>query len=92
MSTPDRGGSESRMNEGERGFSVEMVSKEHVRTISVSDKGREGVLFEGFLGELENLEMMDGSVLSVRGSHGTLMVDLTEEELRLMLSKKRGAE
>lgn len=69
-----------------------MVSKEHVRTISVSDKGREGVLFEGFLGELENLEMMDGSVLSVRGSHGTLMVDLTEEEFRMMLSKKRGAE
>ena len=79
------------MDGGERGFSVEMVSKEHVRTISVSDKGREGVLFEGFLGELENLEMMDGSVLSVRGSHGTLMVDLTEEELRMMLSKKRGA-
>jgi len=69
-----------------------MVSKEHVRTISVSDKGREGVLFEGFLGELENLEMMDGSVLSVRGSHGTLMVDLKEEELRMILSKKRGAE
>ena len=69
-----------------------MISKEHVRTISVSDKGREGVLFEGFLGELENLEMMDGSVLSVRGSHGTLMVDLKEEELRMILSKKRGAE
>jgi hypothetical protein len=80
------------MDGGGRGFSVEMVSKEHVRTISVSDKGREGVLFEGFLGELENLEMMDGSVLSVRGSHGTLMVDLTEEEFRMMLSKKRGAE
>jgi len=80
------------MDGGGRGFSVEMVSKEHVRTISVSDKGREGVLFEGFLGELENLEMMDGSVLSVRGSHGTLMVDLKEEELRMILSKKRGAE
>ncbi len=69
-----------------------MISKEHVRTISVSDKGREGVLFEGVLGELEGLDMMDGSVLSVRGSHGTLMVDLTEEELRMMLSKKPGAE
>lgn len=80
------------MDGGERGFSVEMISKEHVRTISVSDKGREGVLFEGVLGELEGLDMMDGSVLSVRGSHGTLMVDLTEEELRMMLSKKPGAE
>jgi hypothetical protein len=75
-----------------RGFSVEMISKEHVRTISVSDKGREGVLFEGVLGELENLEMLEGSVLSVRGSHGTLMVDLTEEELRGLLTKKKGSD
>ena len=79
------------MDGGGRGFSVEMISKEHVRTISVSDKGREGVLFEGFLGELEDLEMMDGLVLSMRGSYGVLMVDLTEEELRMMLSKKPGA-
>ena len=79
------------MDGGERGFSVEMISKDHVRTISVSDKGREGVLFEGFLGELEDLEMMDGLVLSMRGSYGVLMVDLTEEELRMMLSKKPGA-
>lgn len=91
MSTPDSCGSETRMDGGERGFSVEMISKEHVRTISVSDKGREGVLFEGFLGKLEDLEMMDGLVLSMRGSYGTLMVDLTEEELRMMLSKKPGA-
>jgi len=35
--------------------------------------------------------MMDGLVLSMKGSYGVLMVDLTEEELRMMLSKKPGA-
>jgi hypothetical protein len=80
------------MDGGKRGFSIEMISKEYVRTISVSDKWREGVLFEGVMGELEGLEMMDGSVLSVNGSHGTLMVDLTEEELRGLLTKKKGSD
>jgi len=43
------------------------------------------VLFEGSLGELEELSMIEGAVLEVRGANGVLRIDLIEEELRKML-------
>jgi len=63
-----------------------MKSKKHVRHISVSNESHERVLFEGFLGELEGLSMVDGAVLEVKGTNGVLRVDLTVEDLRGMLS------
>jgi hypothetical protein len=66
----------------ERGFSVRLLSKEYVLNVSMSEKGGEGVLFEGVLGELEGLEVIEDAVLLITGTKGTLMVDLSEEELR----------
>jgi hypothetical protein len=45
----------------ERGFSVEMASKEYVRSLIVSDESQDKVLFEGNLGELQMLEMGEGN-------------------------------
>jgi len=72
-------------------FSVEMKSKEYIKTISVSNGPQEGVLFEGFLGELKELRMVEEVILEVKGSNGTLRIDLDEGELRKMLAKKKGA-
>ena len=69
----------------EHGFSVEMKSKEYVKTISMNDGGREGVLFEGVLGELVELGVMDEAVLLIQGANGTVRVDMTEDELWLKL-------
>lgn len=76
----------------EHGFSVQLKSREHVTNMVMLDKGGEAVLFEGVLGELEGLEVIEGAVLRITGTNGTLMIDLTEDELRDMLSKKKGAE
>ena len=65
----------------EHGFSVEMKSKEYVKTISMNDGGREGVLIEGVLGELVKLGVMDEAVLLIQGANGTMRVDMTEDEL-----------
>ncbi|MDH5200008.1 MAG: hypothetical protein OEW93_03885 [Candidatus Bathyarchaeota archaeon] len=70
----------------ERGFSVEMLSKKHVKTISMSDETHDKVLFEGNLGELEELGMVEEVILEIKGANGILRVDLTEEELRKMIS------
>lgn len=70
-------------------FSVEMKSKKHVRTISVSNESHDRVLFEGFLGDLQELSMVEGKVLEIRGTNGILRVDLAEENLRKMLSRER---
>ena len=68
-----------------RGFSIEMESKSHVKSISISDKAHDRVLFEGDLGELKELSMIDGEVLEIKGAHGTLRIDLREKELRKIL-------
>ena len=76
----------------ERSFSVQLKSKDHVTNMSMSEKSGEAVLLEGVLGELEGLEVLDETVLRIAGTNGTLMIDLTEDELRDMLFKKKGAE
>ena len=70
------------------GFSVELKSKEFVKSITLSDD-KQGVLLEGVLGQLEELALMEGSVLLLRGSHGMLMLDLKEGELLNMLKKNK---
>jgi len=71
----------------EHSFSIEMKSKKHIRHISVSNDFRNHVLFEGFLGELLELSMIEGAVLEVKGVNGTLRMDLSEEELRNLFNK-----
>ncbi len=73
----------------EHSFSIEMKSKKHVRRISLSDEAHDRVLFEGFLGEVEELSMVEGAVLEIRGTNGVLRVDLSKDELRKMFSHKK---
>lgn len=75
----------------EHTFSVEMKSKKHVKSISISDEAHDRVLFEGYLGELEGLSMIEGAALEVKGAHGTLRIDLSEDELRKMLTHPRAS-
>ncbi len=70
-------------------FSVELKSKKFVKNFTLSHKGREEVLIEGALGELEEIGIMEDAILLIHGSHGTLRVDITEDELRKMLAKKK---
>lgn len=70
-------------------FSVEMKSRDNIKTISMSNTPYESVLFEGFLGELEELWMVEEVILEVKGSNGILRIDLNEEELRKMLDKSK---
>jgi len=76
----------------EHAFSIEMKSKKHVRHISLSNESHEHVLFEGSLGELEELSIVEGAVLEVKGVNGVLRIDLSEDELRKMLFQKKEAE
>jgi len=73
----------------EHAFSVEMASKRYVKSISISDEAQERVLFEGNLGELRELSLVEGDVLEFIGVNGILRIGLTEEQLRKMLACKR---
>ena len=55
----------------------------------MSNESPDRVLFEGVLGELEELSMVGGAMLELKGSNGVLRIDLSEDELKKMLSKKK---
>ena len=69
----------------EHTFTVEMRSKRDVKSISISDEGHDRVLFEGSLGELMELSLVEGDVLEFVGVNGVLRVAVTEEQLRKAL-------
>jgi hypothetical protein len=69
----------------EHTFSVEMKSKRHVKSISISDEAHDRVLFEGNLGELLELSIVEGDVLEFIGVNGVLRVAVTEDQLRKVL-------
>jgi hypothetical protein len=71
----------------ENGFSVEMGSREDIDAISFSEDTR-GVLIEGTLGELEELGMFEDAVLILKGTKGTLRVDLTPDDINRIMSKE----
>ena len=73
----------------EHTFSVEMRSKRFVKSISISDEARGQVLFEGNLGELVELSLVEGNVLEFVGVNGVLRVAVTEEELMKALKVDR---
>ena len=66
-------------------FCVEMRSKRHVKSISISDEAHERVLFEGNLGELLEASLVEADVLEFIGVNGVLRVGLTMEQLRKTL-------
>ena len=65
-----------------------MRSKEHLKKVSVSNMSYEGVLIEGYLGELLEINMVEGVIFEIMGINGTMRVDLDEEDLRKTLAKK----
>ena len=76
------------MSETSHAFSIEMKSRRHVKCISVSEGSQENVFFEGFLGELESLSLIEGEMLEIEGANGVLRIDIKTEELTKQLLKK----
>ena len=66
-------------------FSVEMKSKKHVRNISISDQAHDRVLFDGDLGRLSEVSIIDSSSLEMVGVNGVLRIEIEEDVLQRVL-------
>lgn len=66
--------------ESARSFTIELKSREHVKSVAVPN-GARGVLIEGTLGTLKHANFLDGVVLEVSGENGVLRVDLARDDL-----------
>ncbi len=47
----------------------------------VVDRKKDGVFLEGELGLVEDVELIEGRVLTIKGENGTVRIDISEEEL-----------
>ena len=69
-------------------FSIELKSKEYIKNVILTNAGTDNILMEGFLGELETLSFTEGIMFEIKGSNGSLRMDLTKQELKRLLPKK----
>jgi hypothetical protein len=68
-------------------FSIELKSREYLKLVAMPNDTGDNVLIEGFLGALEAVDLVEGVMLEIQGTNGTLKMDLKEEELRKLLTK-----
>jgi predicted dehydrogenase len=73
----------------ERMFSIELRSKEDVKSVSLEDNDR--VLIEGSVGSFVRAHFLEDLVLEVIGSNGALRVDLAEKDLHPRPQKSEGS-
>jgi len=71
-----------RLDDLDHVFSVEMKSKRYVKNISISDEAHDRVLFEGSLGKLSLISLVEGDVLEIIGVNGVIRITLTKEQLQ----------
>ena len=71
----------------EHTFTVELKSKEYVKNISISDYTHDLVLFEGNLGKLLKLSLVEGDVLEFVGVNGVLRIAITKYQLNEALTE-----
>jgi hypothetical protein len=68
-----------------RTFSLELKSKDYLEKINIQE-GQDGVLFEGSLGELEELLLLEDSLMELKGSYGVLRFEITRDEVFSLLN------
>ncbi len=68
-------------------FSIQLKSKDYVKTVALPNDEEGNILIDGFLGKLENVSFTEGIMLEIDGTHGSLKMDFTEDELRRLLAK-----
>lgn len=69
-------------------FSIELRSKDSLKSVALPSDTEGNILIEGFLGNLENINFTEGIMLEIKGAEGSLRMDLSKNELKGLLPKK----
>ncbi len=71
----------------EHAFSIEINQKNAVRKMCFKDQDGQ-VFFEGFLGKLKDISLVEGVMLEIQGTNGLLKLDITQQEIEKCLQPK----
>ncbi len=66
----------------ERFFSIELKSRSGLKNVTLTNGSRDGALVEGTIGELVRAGFVEGIILEVVGTEGTLRINLGEGEIK----------
>jgi hypothetical protein len=69
------------MMDKERSFSIELDSKQNLKTLNLKDGSSENVLIEGSLGEFTTAQFVEDTILEVVGTSGVLRVNVAKAEI-----------
>ena len=69
-------------------FSIELLSRNQIKRAILPDGSGDKLTLEGYLGELESVELIEDVLLEIKGSTGILRVGLSREVLVKGLKKK----
>lgn len=69
-------------------FSVQLKSKDYLKSVLLPNDEGGNILIEGFLGKLESADLTEGVMLEINGAYGSLRMDFTEKELGRLLAKR----
>lgn len=73
----------------ERFFSIELNSKQQIKNMSFADcKQKTSALIEGTIGNFVEATFMEGIILEVFGTKGTLRLDLQATEIKHQKNKE----
>ena len=63
-------------------FSLELASKEDLKTVKLAKGNGKSSIVEGTIGQLQRVRFVEGIVLEVVGKKGTLRIDLSPEQIQ----------
>ena len=75
----------------ESSFSLELRSKNHLKKLTLNGNRSKGLVLEGSLGVIKDIEFQGGAVFVLTGSKGIIRLDLKEEDLieKMRLQRKK---
>lgn len=68
-------------------FSIELNSKDYLKTVKISNQSDDAVSIEGYFGDLEEVNLVEGLMLEIKGNYGSLKMDLRQEELNTLCAR-----
>jgi len=66
-------------------FTIDLRSREYLKSIAIPHDRVGSVLIEGFLGKLVKISLTEESMLELSGDNGCLRIDLSRKELEQLL-------